>query len=126
MALKNGITALISSINLLLYIIQGFRLGLESGFTNPLVLSNIIIAALFAGALSLSLLYPRATILTPYTVANSSYITYRMWNSAMDLSRTMEFRLAHGLMITLAWLLVIAILYNLVKRIDSRAPIQAS
>ncbi len=109
------IYAVIGAVNMLLYAAQGAVLGVESGFT-PLVLSNLLNTALFSVALALSLANTRPTIIAAYALAVAAYVTYRMWDPATDASRSVEFRLGHGLMITLAWLLVFASLPRILRR----------
>ncbi|MDW8072660.1 MAG: hypothetical protein RMJ28_00235 [Nitrososphaerota archaeon] len=114
--LENKPATLAAALNLAIYAVQGLRLGLESGFTAPLVLSNILIAVLFTGALLLTLLNPRNVILMAYSTALAGFVTYRMWDSVTDVSREPGFRLAHGFMVSLAWLLVASCLTYSVRR----------
>lgn len=109
------IYAVISALNMLLYAAQGAMLGLDAGFT-PLVLSNFANTALFSAALALCLANARPSILTIYAAAVASYITYRMWGPVMDGARSVEFRLAHALMITLAWMLFTASIPRVLRR----------
>lgn len=112
---NRGPTA-VSAVNLSIYAIQTVRLGIESGFTSFLVLSNLIIMTLFTGALILSLLQTKVSLLTAYSAATAGYVSYRMLDAALDASRELGFRLAHGFMIGLAWLLVITALLAIISR----------
>lgn len=87
----------------------------EAGFT-PLVLSNLLFTALFAVALLLSLTNKRPVIIAAYSLAVAAYVSYRMWSPATDAARSVEFRLGHGLMMALAWLLVSASLPRMFRR----------
>ncbi|GBC70307.1 hypothetical protein HRbin02_00071 [Candidatus Calditenuaceae archaeon HR02] len=105
----------LAATNMLLYTAQGARLWIEAGFTH-LVLSNLLNVALFSAALALSLTNTRPNILATYTAAVAAYITYRMWGPVIDATRGVEFRLGHGLMIALAWLLVSLSLPRILRR----------
>lgn len=79
------------------------------------------------GAILIAIFYPRASLLTSYTVSVAIFVTYRMWDSALNPEQDLLFRAAHAFMIFLAWLLVSAsITYSVRGRMKREATLKGA